>query len=57
MIRKIAVKQNIDVKPELVTVATDEQAVRFCHIGGPTVQVEGLDIEPAARDVKTFGLA
>ncbi len=57
MIKKIASKQNIDVKPELVTVTTDDEAVRYRHIGGPTVQVEGLDIEPDARDIKTFGLA
>jgi hypothetical protein len=57
MVKKIAGKLNIDVNPELVIVKTVEEAVKYRHIGGPTIQVNGLDIEPDARHVEQFGMA
>jgi hypothetical protein len=57
MIKKIAVKLNFDVKPELVIVKTVEEATQYRHIGGPTIQVNGLDIEPNARHVQQFAMA
>jgi hypothetical protein len=57
MIKKIATRLKIDIKPELVIVKTTEDAARYRHIGGPTVHVNGIDIEPEARDIEQFSLA
>jgi hypothetical protein len=57
MVKKIAGKLNFDVNPELVIVKTVEEAANYRHIGGPTIQVNGLDIEPDARHVEQFGMA
>ena len=57
MIEKIVSKRNINVSPELITVRTIEDARKYRHIGGPTVQVNGIDIEPGARKIKEFALA
>ena len=57
MIQKIKAKLNLDVNPELIVVKTTEEAIKFRHIGGPTIHVNGLDIEPGARTVKQFGIA
>ena len=57
MIEKIVSKRNINVSPELITVKTIEDARKYRHIGGPTVQVNGIDIEPGARKIKEFALA
>ncbi|MGB3212048.1 MAG: hypothetical protein WBB19_15195 [Desulforhopalus sp.] len=57
MIKKIADKLNVDVSPEHITVRTLEEATKYRHIGGPTIQVNGLDIEPDARNIVNFGLA
>jgi hypothetical protein len=57
MIKKIGVRLNVVTNPELVIVRTVQEAVQYRHIGGPTVQINGLDIEPDARNIKTFGMA
>jgi len=57
MIKIIAAKLNFDVKPELLIVKTVEEARKYRHIGGPTIQINGLGIEPEARNVNQFGLA
>lgn len=43
-----------DVREVLVPDATTAARVRF--LGSPTVRVNGIDIEPAARDRRDFGL-
>jgi hypothetical protein len=57
MIKIIAGKLNFDVNPELVIVKTVEEATKYRHIGGPTIQVNGLDIEADARHVEQFAMA
>lgn len=57
MIKTIAAKLNFDVEPELVIVKTVEEACEYRHIGGPTIQINGLDIEPDARNLEHFGMA
>ncbi len=56
MIEEIAFGREIKYNLEVVTVTTVEEAVAFRHIGGPTVQVNGLDIEPEARSIEQFGI-
>ena len=39
-----------------VLITTTEEADKFKFIGSPTIQVNGIDIEPGARTVQMFGL-
>jgi hypothetical protein len=56
LVKKIAQDLNIPIKMETVIVGTQEQARELRFLGSPTVQIEGLDIEPSARDSFAFGL-
>src|SRR5260370_28767346 len=38
------------------TVRDQEMAVRMGFLGSPTVRINGLDIEPSARQRTTFGM-
>lgn len=44
-----------DVMEVAVPDAASAAAVRF--LGSPTIHVNGIDVEPAARNAKLFGLA
>lgn len=55
-ITEIAEELGLQIDLERVIVRTDEEAVRHRHIGSPTVQVNGLDIDPAARKTTDFGI-
>ena len=57
MIKKLTARLKIDADPERIIVKTIEEAVKYRHIGGPTVQINGLDIDPEARDIKQYGMA
>lgn len=57
MIKKIVSRLNVHTTHEILTVSTIEEAIKYRHIGGPTVQVDGIDIEPAARTIEQFALA
>ena len=39
-----------------LTIKTPQEAVAQRHIGSPTVQINGLDMEAEARDLQQFGL-
>jgi hypothetical protein len=45
---------NADVREILVPDASTAARVKF--LGSPTVRVNGIDIEPAAKDGRDFGL-
>ena len=46
----------IAIECEHILIHTQEEARQYRHIGSPTVQVNGLDIEPDARVSSRFGL-
>ena len=57
LVTNVAQDLNIPVNIEMVTVGTQEQARELRFLGSPTVQIEGLDIDPAALGSAGFGLA
>jgi hypothetical protein len=57
VIKDVASRLNLPIEPQLITITTLEDALSHRHIGGPTVQINGLDIEPEARTSTRFGLA
>jgi len=50
LVKNVAQDLNIPVNIEMVMVGTQEQARELRFLGSPTVQIDGLDIEPSARD-------
>lgn len=56
LVKNVAQDLNIPVSIETVMVGTQEQAQELRFLGSPTVQIEGIDIEPSARDSVAFGL-
>ena len=56
LVKSVAQNLDIPVNIEMVMVGTQEQARQLRFLGSPTVQIEGLDIEPSARDSLAFGL-
>jgi hypothetical protein len=55
LIEKISSESGIDLDLKMVPVESQEQAQQWNFLGSPTVQVNGLDIEPSARSATAFG--
>jgi hypothetical protein len=56
LVEEAARALDIPIALEPMLVETPEQAQQLKFLGSPTVQVEGLDIEPEARTSRDFGL-
>ena len=56
LIQDVAAGLGVSVSLERVLVETADQAAALRFLGSPTVQVDGQDIEPEARDSLDFGL-
>ncbi len=56
LVEKMAEYLGIKIQLKNIVIKTTEDAQEYRHIGSPTVQINGLDIDPGARDVKQFGL-
>ena len=56
LINEVVREMGVEMEFEHVIVKTREDAIAHRHIGSPTVQVNGLDIEPGARDIEQFGV-
>jgi hypothetical protein len=57
VVREVASELGLEVDVGEVEVSTDEQAVRLRFLGSPTVQVDGVDVEPAARERTEFSFS
>lgn len=56
LVKETAAEMGISIDFEQVVIQSQEEARMHRHIGSPTVQVDGIDIEPEARVVQQFGL-
>jgi len=56
LIKEVAGEMGIEMDFKHVIVETPEQALESRFIGSPTVQINGRDIEPTARESDQFGL-
>lgn len=54
MINSTAINSNIFINLRTILINTQKQAEEHRFLGSPTIQVNGLDIEPAAREAKYF---
>ena len=56
LVEDVASELGLKINLEHVVVKTKEGAVTYRHIGSPTVQIDDLDIDPGAREIKQFGI-
>jgi|SRR5712671_5157195 len=56
-IRSVASGLGIEIDLRFVYVETVEDAIRERFLGSPSVRVNGIDIDPSARDRSDFGLS
>ena len=56
LVNEVAKDLGVTINLEHIIVRTLQETVVHRHIGSPTVQINGLDIEPGARQVNQFGL-
>ncbi len=56
LVQAVADEMAILIDLEHVVVSNKQEARQYRHIGSPTVQIDGVDIEPAARNIGRFGL-
>ena len=57
LVKNTAKELGLDIDFQYVAITTPEQAREHRHLGSPTIQINGLDIEPAARNADQFGIA
>jgi len=55
LVRAIAAEMGIHARVKTVLVESLEQAIQLGFLGSPTVQVNGLDIDPSARTSSSCG--
>ena len=54
LVKNTARELGLAIDFKFVPISTREQANTHRHLGSPTVQINGLDIEPAARNADQF---
>lgn len=57
LINTVAAEMGIEIRlrETLITEESQKQAAEFRFLGSPTVRVNGLDIDPAAREATSYG--
>jgi hypothetical protein len=55
LIEECISESDIPVELRKILVSSQEEANEWRFLGSPTVQINGIDIDPAARDAKIFG--
>jgi hypothetical protein len=56
LIDRVASDIGAGVTVERVLVTSQEEAVKLRCLGSPTIQINGMDIEPGAGESMAFGL-
>ena len=56
LVESVAKEININIDLNVTVIETPEQAQVNRFIGSPTVQINGLDIEPEVRKYELFGV-
>src|SRR5204863_5782171 len=56
LVRRVASLHGLESRVEHVRVRDRDEMVALRFLGSPTVQIDGIDIEPSARDRTDFGM-
>jgi hypothetical protein len=54
LVRRVASRQGVDAPIEFVEVRSPEKAIPLRFLGSPTVQIDDVDVDPAARNRADF---
>ena len=54
LIERFIKEGKIDAEPEEVLVDTDEKAKQYRFFGSPQVMIEGVDVDPMAKQMTNF---
>lgn len=57
LLRRIAGERGVDLEIERIEIRNHDDASRLRFLGSPTVQVNGVDIEPAARTRRDYAVS
>lgn len=57
LVRSVLVREGARATVEVIEVKSGPEAVRLRFLGSPTVQIDGVDVEPTARTRSDFGMA
>lgn len=49
--------KGLEVKYEVILIEKEERAKEYKFSGSPTILVEGIDVDPMARNVKTYSVS
>ncbi len=55
LIEECISESGIQVQLQKILVSSREEANEWKFLGSPTVQINGIDIDPGVRDAKVFG--
>jgi len=55
-VRAVLSELNVQAHVDEIVVTSHAQAVEQQYLGSPTVRVEGQDIDPRARGLRSFGM-
>jgi copper chaperone CopZ len=55
--REVAAELNLELEINEIEVTGPEDAIQLRFLGSPSIRVDGLDIEPAARHLTKFGFS
>lgn len=56
-VRKALLMEGLELAVEEVEITDSAMAQRMSFLGSPSVRVNGIDIEPGAREAKAFGFS
>jgi hypothetical protein len=56
LVRRVALEQGITAAVEAIEVRSPEEATRLRFLGSPSVQIDGVDVDPAARQRSEFAM-
>ena len=56
LVENVASEMGIKITLEHMVIKTREEAIAQRHIGSPTIQINGIDIDPGAREINQFGV-
>jgi len=57
LVRNVAADVGVEIEVARVEVFTPEDTVRERMLGSPTIQIDGVDVEPAARDRRDYAMS
>jgi hypothetical protein len=57
LVCRVASAQGVDAPIEFLEVRSLEEAIHLRFLGSPSVQIDGVDVDPAARNRADFGFA